>query len=74
MAKTIEFTVEIAKVMGGTEIKTYTQKSVKRLLSTFPKPIKKRWLTISWEENGETIKLDKETYINQQQEKVSIHE
>jgi len=63
MAKTIEFTVEVGNVLGGTESKVYFQRNLDRLLHTLPKGIKRRWTKIEWSENGEFKELSKDDYL-----------
>lgn len=64
MGKSIEFKVEISQVaLGGTKTKIYLAKSVDRLIKAMPKPIKRKWETITFiDENGEKKVLDR-TYL-----------
>jgi hypothetical protein len=53
MSKVIEFTVEISQVgTRRTKSKKFLAKSLNRLISSMPKPLKRKWKTITYIENG----------------------
>lgn len=53
MSKVIEFEVEIYQVgVGTTKIEKMSAKSLKRLLSSMPKQMKKKWTKIAYIEKG----------------------
>ena len=66
MGKIIEFTVEVKEILlGGTKAKSYSAKSVDRLLNTMSKSVKKKWETISFtDNNGSKIILDRSYLYN----------
>lgn len=53
MSKTIEFKVEYYQVgLNQTKTESRFAKNLDRLLSSMPKPMKKKWKTITYSENG----------------------
>lgn len=63
MSKSIDFTVEYNGVgFTSTRTEVFKSKNVTRLLKSFPKHMKKKWINISWSENGVDKELTRAEY------------
>jgi hypothetical protein len=61
MSKTIEFKVEYYQVgLNRTKTESRFSKNLDRLLSSMPKPMKKKWKTITYTEKGKVKTFKKE--------------
>ena len=65
MSKVIEFDVEVYQVgIGKTKTEKMTAKSLKRLLSAMPKQMKKKWIKITYEENGKLEIVENKSLVS----------
>lgn len=65
MSKVIEFKVEIYQVgVGTTKIEKMYAKSLKRLISSMSKQMKRKWITISYTDGDRLHVVENETVLN----------
>jgi len=64
MSKVLKFNVEVSQVgMSKTKSVDCLAKNLDRLLSTMPKPIRKKWKSISWtDEYGNPKVLNRDEF------------